>query len=76
MGMGIGQKTFQKFLKIISESKTIFWNGLKGVFEMNNIRKETIRVACGLASTGAITIAEGGYFVSFINKIDIASQIT
>ncbi len=42
---------------------------------MNNIRKETIRVACRLALTGVITIAEGGDFVLFINQIDIASQI-
>jgi 3-phosphoglycerate kinase len=76
MGMDIGPKTINKFLEIINQSATVFWNGPMGVFEMSSFQEGTFSIAHGLAKANAVTVVGGGDSVAAVNKINIADQIT
>ena len=43
--LDIGEKTVNKILKIIDESKTILWNGPAGYFEVNEFSSGTNKIA-------------------------------
>ena len=62
MGLDIGPKTVERFKQIISEAKTVVWNGPQGVFEMPAFENGTKQVALALAAIKdkAITIVGGG----------------
>ena len=76
LGMDIGPETIKDYLEIIVQSKTVFWNGPMGVFEMSNFQEGTYKIARGLASAEAISVIGGGDSVAAVNKIGIADQIT
>ena len=76
MGMDIGPKSTQIYLDIIGQSKTVFWNGPMGVFEMSRFQSGTFSIARGLANAQAVTVIGGGDSVAAVNKIDLADQIT
>lgn len=63
MGVDIGPKTIEKYKKIISTSKTLFWNGPMGVFEVPPFDKGTWEIAKEigkLTDKGAFTVVGGG----------------
>lgn len=73
-GLDIGQKTIEKFTKIISQSKTLFWNGPMGMFEDDRFTHGTKAVAEALAEATkkkSITVIGGGDSVSAIEKLNI-----
>ena len=45
MGLDIGKETEKKYADVISNSKTILWNGPMGVFEMSSFEHGTKAVA-------------------------------
>lgn len=61
MGLDVGAKTVELFSSIVSDAKTVVWNGPMGVFEMSNFANGTIGVCEALANLeGATTIIGGG----------------
>ncbi len=61
MGLDIGAKSVELFKNIVSDAKTVIWNGPMGVFEMENFAHGTIGVCKALAELdGATTIIGGG----------------
>lgn len=60
----IGPKSVEKFAGILAESKTVFWNGPMGVFEMEPFSKGTAGVAQAIidatAKNGSFTVVGGG----------------
>lgn len=60
----IGPKSVEKFADILSKSKTVFWNGPMGVFEMEPFSKGTAGVAQAIidatANNGSFTVVGGG----------------
>lgn len=60
----IGPKSVEKFAGILAESKTVFWNGPMGVFEMEPFSKGTAGVAQAIidatANNGSFTVVGGG----------------
>jgi len=63
MGVDIGPRTVAKYKKIISNSKTLFWNGPVGVFEVPPFDKGTWEIAReigALTNKGAFTVVGGG----------------
>ena len=63
MGVDIGPKTVEKYKNIISNSRTLFWNGPLGVFEVSPFDKATWEVAKEigqLTKKGAFTVVGGG----------------
>lgn len=79
MGLDIADETIATFKKVISESKTILWNGPMGVFEMEKFAKGTTAIAKALAeatSKGAFTLIGGGDSVAAINKNKLADKVS
>ena len=63
MSLDIGPKAAEKFGEIITSSKTVFWNGPMGVFEMEAFAGGTKAVAEAIAEAtknGAFTVVGGG----------------
>ena len=64
MSLDIGPKSVEAFAKVLAESKTVFWNGPMGVFEMEAFSKGTAGVAQAIidatANNGSFTVVGGG----------------
>ena len=62
--LDIGPKAVEEFTKVLATSKTVFWNGPMGVFEMPAFAKGTEGVARGIIAAtqdnGSFTVVGGG----------------
>lgn len=79
MGLDAGPRTIENFSNVISESKTILWNGPVGVFEMQAFSKGTIQIgeAIGRAtSNGAFSLVGGGDSVSAVKQFGLEDQMS
>jgi 3-phosphoglycerate kinase len=75
MGVDIGPDTVEKYKKIISNSRTLFWNGPLGVFEVPPFDKATWEVAKEigkLTKEGAFTVVGGGDTDKVFEDADIS----
>ena len=68
IGVDIGNKTVNKFKEILSDSKTIFWNGPMGIFEVDEFSFGTRSLTELISGLNAHTIVGGGDSVNAINK--------
>lgn len=74
-GFDIGPKTIQKFTEMLSQAKTVFWNGPLGWFEKPEYATGTFEVARALArQTTTIKVIGGGDTVSAIKSSGTAEQ--
>lgn len=79
MGLDIGPLTEKKYAEVISNSKTILWNGPMGVFEMENFESGTRAVANAIVAAtqkGAYSLIGGGDSVAAINKYGLADKVS
>lgn len=79
MGLDAGPQTIENFARVISESKTILWNGPVGVFEMKPFAEGTIKIgeAIGKAtSKGAFSLVGGGDSVSAVKQFNLEDQMS
>jgi phosphoglycerate kinase len=79
MGLDIGEKAIYDFCEVISESKTILWNGPMGVFEMEQFQKGTIAIAKAVAeatANGAFSLVGGGDSVAAVNQFGLADKVS
>ena len=80
MILDAGIKSIEEYKKLISNSKSILWNGPLGVFEVSPFDIGTTMVARYVAEqTKAgklISVAGGGDTVSALNKAGVASDYT
>ncbi|WP_120005187.1 phosphoglycerate kinase [Nesterenkonia muleiensis] len=60
LGLDIGPDTAKAFASEIAASKTVFWNGPMGVFEMEAFATGTAAVAEALSGTDGFTVVGGG----------------
>lgn len=60
MGLDIGPDSAARFGDIIAASKTVFWNGPMGVFEMTPFAAGTKAVASGLTRMDGLGVVGGG----------------
>ncbi len=75
-GVDIGEKTREKYAKIIRTGKTIVWNGPVGVFEFDKFAKGTNYIAKILSEVDATTIIGGGDSASAVEKAGLADKMT
>ena len=68
IGIDIGSQTVNKFQEILSKSKTIFWNGPMGVFEVDEFSHGTKKITNAIAEMEVYSIVGGGDSVNAINK--------
>jgi len=60
LGLDIGPETSAKFAEVIRASKTVFWNGPMGVFELAPFAAGTKAVAGALADFDGFGVVGGG----------------
>jgi phosphoglycerate kinase len=60
LGADIGPKTISDFSKIISEAKTVFWNGPMGVYETPPFNKGSFAIAEAIAKSQSYSVIGGG----------------
>ncbi|MCD6396242.1 MAG: phosphoglycerate kinase [Spirochaetaceae bacterium] len=75
IGMDIGSETLKSYRDIISNSKSLVWNGPLGVFEFENFSKGTLEVAEMVASCKGTTVVGGGDSVAAVNKFGYTDRI-
>ncbi|GET20746.1 phosphoglycerate kinase [Prolixibacter denitrificans] len=78
-GLDVGPKTIEKFNKVISESKTVLWNGPVGVFEMDKFAEGTKAIGAAVVEAtkkGAFSLVGGGDSVAAVNKFGIADGVS
>jgi len=79
MGLDIGPKAIEAFVKVISKSRSIMWNGPMGVFEMKPFAAGTVAIAKEIAeetATGAFSLIGGGDSAAAIHQIGLTSQVS
>ena len=79
MGLDIGQMAIAQFKKIITQSKTILWNGPMGVFEMEKFQHGTKAIAEAVVEAtknGAFSLVGGGDSVAAVNKFHLADKVS
>ncbi len=60
LGLDIGPESAKKFAEVISTSKTVFWNGPMGVFEIDKFAGGTRAVAKALTEVQGLSVVGGG----------------
>ncbi len=80
MGLDIGLQAREDFGQAIAASKTIFWNGPMGVFEMQPFAGGTRFVAEAVAratqDNGAFSLIGGGDSVAAVNQLGLGGQVS
>ncbi|MCR6720257.1 MAG: phosphoglycerate kinase [Chitinophagaceae bacterium] len=79
MGLDIGPMAIDQFCNIISQSKTILWNGPMGVFEMDKFQSGTKAIATAVAEAtqnGAFSLVGGGDSVAAVNQFGFAEKVS
>ncbi len=72
----IGPKTLELFRKEIKRSRTIFWNGPMGVYEIPQFVKGTEALAKTLPGLKATTVVGGGSTAEVIETMGLADKVT
>ena len=73
--LDIGTETAKLYSKIITDSKTIIWNGPMGLFEKNDFSSGTKAVAKAVAMAKGYTIIGGGDTISAVDKFEDIKKI-
>ncbi len=77
LGADIGPETIETFSEKIKESRTIFWNGPLGVFEVADLDQGTYRIAlavCDVTQKGAYSLIGGGDTATAFDHFNLANQ--
>lgn len=78
-GLDAGPKTLENFKAVISQAKTILWNGPVGVFEMENFAKGTIAVGNYIdeaTQKGAFSLVGGGDSVAAVKQFGFEEKVS
>merc|ERR1711937_806990 len=72
LGLDIGPKSIEANAEVIRRSKTIFWNGPQGVFEMPAFAKGSLSMldeVIDATAKGAVSVIGGGDTVALVNQV-------
>jgi phosphoglycerate kinase len=76
LGLDIGPETIKKYEQLLSDARTVVWNGPMGVFEMDKFATGTNAIAKAVANVRGTTIIGGGDSIAAVKKAGIADRIT
>ena len=72
LGLDIGPNTIKANAEVIARSKTVFWNGPQGVFEMQPFAKGSLSMLDNIiaaTASGTTSVAGGGDTVALLKKV-------
>ncbi len=69
LGLDIGPDSGAAFAEIIRASKTVFWNGPMGVFEMSSFEAGTKAVAQALTEVDGLSVVGGGDSAAAVRQL-------
>lgn len=72
----IGPQTSIHFSSEIKKSKTVFWNGPMGVFEIKAFGQGTDSIAHSMAESSATTVLGGGSTAESVRDMGLADKMT
>ena len=75
IGLDIGKKTVEVFKQYIDDSKTIFWNGPMGYFEISKFSKGTKKLCDAIANSKAYKIIGGGDTARAVTEMGFEKQM-
>ncbi len=75
MGLDIGPESIKTYQTVLSNAKTILWNGPMGVFEVSPFDKGTRAIAEHVANVEGFTVVGGGDSVAAVNVAGVAQKI-
>ena len=79
MGLDLGPESTKVFADLISDSKTILWNGPMGVFEMINFSKGTNAIAQAVVKAtekGGFSLIGGGDSAAAVNNLGYGDKVS
>ncbi len=79
MGLDIGTNSIQQFKNIITNAKTILWNGPMGVFEMSKFENGTKEIALAVVEAtkkGAFSLIGGGDSAAAVAKFNLSDDVS
>jgi phosphoglycerate kinase len=74
LGLDIGPETAQTFADIIRASRTVFWNGPMGVFELAPFAEGTRTVAGALTEVDGLSVVGGGDSAAAVRILGFADD--
>jgi phosphoglycerate kinase len=74
-GLDIGPETAGTYADIVTEAKTVLWNGPMGMFELAPFAAGTRTVADAVAASRAFTVVGGGDSAAAMREFGLASQV-
>ncbi|MDH6247201.1 phosphoglycerate kinase [Mycobacterium sp. OTB74] len=77
MGLDIGPETVQQFTTVLSDARTVFWNGPMGVFEFPAFAAGTKGVAqaiIGATGKGAFSVVGGGDSAAAVRTLGLPAN--
>ena len=78
-GLDAGPKSRENFDAVVSQSKTILWNGPLGVFELETFSKGTIALGDSIANAtknGAFSLVGGGDSVAAVKQFGFENKVS
>ncbi len=78
-GLDAGPRTIENFRNVITQSKTILWNGPIGVFEMDSFNKGTIAIGDAIdeaTQDGAFSLVGGGDSVAAVKQFGFQNKVS
>mgnify|MGYP001082925837 FL=1 len=74
LGLDIGPRTADLFAEAIRDSRTVFWNGPMGVFEMAAFTAGTRTVAQALTEVDGLSVVGGGDSAAAVRQLGFADD--
>ncbi len=74
LGLDIGPESAARFAELIRDSKTVFWNGPMGVFEMPAFAAGTKTVAKALTEVDGLSVVGGGDSAAAVRQLGFSDD--
>jgi phosphoglycerate kinase len=74
LGLDIGPDTATRFADLVRDSKTVFWNGPMGVFELAPFAAGTKSVAKALTEVDGLSVVGGGDSAAAVRQLGFADD--